>query len=449
MSSDNNQSISYLLGLNEFQENVSPAQNEQTDALLAGLNMLPSTSPQDPDDAVSHFSQQLSLWTNANFSFDGPMGHALIGDDEKDGADEEGRREEEERMQRHVAASGAHSNAARDKMRDIDREAPLPAVPSKANEPSSTSNRPQDVPNALPAAAPAPNPMLPPHAWNAPPMQPNSGWDITSTLALQYLLTRNPNVSNNFAPGTLTGPPAHWPSTQPPAQHSSVQHQASSSAPLSNTSQSFLVPPTSSSASANSGSSATQSTGANSSTSKLPSDPSTPKVTPSRKRSVSNTEPLTPKAESKSEEEDELTRPLARRGNSSSLAERVKLVDTGNPEADAEANRLAIEEDKRRRNTAASARFRIKKKQREAALELSARELENQVGELKQENERLRTENEWLRRLITARPEGISSLLGTSLPTHAPPSDVQHPQQYPMVSLNGLHPNMNSNPCSQ
>ena len=86
MSSDNNQSISYLLGLNEFQENVSPAQNEQTDALLAGLNMLPSTSPQDPDDAVSHFSQQLSLWTNANFSFDGPMGHALIGDDEKDGA---------------------------------------------------------------------------------------------------------------------------------------------------------------------------------------------------------------------------------------------------------------------------------------------------------------------------------------------------------------------------
>ena len=131
------------------------------------------------------------------------------------------------------------------------------------------------------------------------------------------------------------------------------------------------------------------------------------------------------------------------------MYKRQKLVDTGNPEADAEANRLAIEEDKRRRNTAASARFRIKKKQREAALELSARELENQVGELKQENERLRTENEWLRRLITARPEGISSLLGTSLPTHAPPSDVQHPQQYPMVSLNGLHPNMNSNPCSQ
>ena len=55
----------------------------------------------------------------------------------------------------------------------------------------------------------------------------------------------------------------------------------------------------------------------------------------------------------------------------------------------------------------ASARFRIKKKQREAALEMSARELEKQVNELKQENERLRSENDWLRRLIMSRPEAL------------------------------------------
>ena len=88
-------------------------------------------------------------------------------------------------------------------------------------------------------------------------------------------------------------------------------------------------------------------------------------------------------------------------------SDRVKLANAGNSQTDAEANRLALEEDKRRRNTLASARFRIKKKQREAALEMSARELEKQVNELKQENERLRSENDWLRRLIMSRPETL------------------------------------------
>ena len=47
------------------------------------------------------------------------------------------------------------------------------------------------------------------------------------------------------------------------------------------------------------------------------------------------------------------------------------------------------------------------KDDREAALEMSARELEKQVNELKQENERLRSENDWLRRLIMSRPEAL------------------------------------------
>ncbi|GAA5821290.1 hypothetical protein JCM11251_004555 [Rhodosporidiobolus azoricus] len=63
-------------------------------------------------------------------------------------------------------------------------------------------------------------------------------------------------------------------------------------------------------------------------------------------------------------------------------------------------NALAIEEDKRRRNTAASARFRVKKKQREAALEQSAKELRDRVAALEKEVETLRTENGWLRGLI-------------------------------------------------
>ncbi|GAA5836129.1 hypothetical protein JCM9279_002204 [Rhodotorula babjevae] len=65
-----------------------------------------------------------------------------------------------------------------------------------------------------------------------------------------------------------------------------------------------------------------------------------------------------------------------------------------------ELNRLAIEEDKRRRNTAASARFRVKKKQREQELEQTAKELRERVAVLEKEVDTLKTENGWLRSLV-------------------------------------------------
>lgn len=61
---------------------------------------------------------------------------------------------------------------------------------------------------------------------------------------------------------------------------------------------------------------------------------------------------------------------------------------------------VAASEDKRRRNTAASARFRLKKKEREAALEKKAKELETRVSELEKECEALRRENGWLKGLV-------------------------------------------------
>jgi len=72
-------------------------------------------------------------------------------------------------------------------------------------------------------------------------------------------------------------------------------------------------------------------------------------------------------------------------------------------------------EDKRRRNTAASARFRLKKKEREAALEKKAKELEVKVNELEKECEGLRRENGWLKGLVVgvtgvAAPPQLSSL---------------------------------------
>ncbi|SGY50628.1 BQ5605_C001g00908 [Microbotryum silenes-dioicae] len=82
------------------------------------------------------------------------------------------------------------------------------------------------------------------------------------------------------------------------------------------------------------------------------------------------------------------------------VAQEVDFVD-----GDDEANRVAVEEDKRRRNTAASARFRIKKKQREQALESTAKELRDRVAALEAEVAGLRTENGWLRSLITDKPK--------------------------------------------
>lgn len=68
------------------------------------------------------------------------------------------------------------------------------------------------------------------------------------------------------------------------------------------------------------------------------------------------------------------------------------LPDTSTP--------LTAAEDKRRRNTAASARFRLKKKEREQALERKAKELEVRVTELERECEGLRRENGWLKGLV-------------------------------------------------
>lgn len=65
-----------------------------------------------------------------------------------------------------------------------------------------------------------------------------------------------------------------------------------------------------------------------------------------------------------------------------------------------EQSRMAAEEDKRRRNTAASARFRIKKKAREQALERREKELSDEVTALKNRITHLETENKWLRGLV-------------------------------------------------
>ncbi|ODA82162.1 hypothetical protein RJ55_00668 [Drechmeria coniospora] len=71
-----------------------------------------------------------------------------------------------------------------------------------------------------------------------------------------------------------------------------------------------------------------------------------------------------------------------------------------------DASRAAAEDDKRRRNTAASARFRIKKKQREQALEKSAKEMTDKITSLENKVSQLETENKWLKNLLVEKNEG-------------------------------------------
>lgn len=98
-------------------------------------------------------------------------------------------------------------------------------------------------------------------------------------------------------------------------------------------------------------------------------------------------------------EQDPVAPPPAKRQRSRKAS--VSTIATPTP-AEAASDDLppGSSEDKRKRNTAASARFRMKKKEREAALETKAKELEGRVNELERECEGLRRENGWLKGLV-------------------------------------------------
>ncbi|KAI9793526.1 MAG: hypothetical protein M1816_007959 [Peltula sp. TS41687] len=87
------------------------------------------------------------------------------------------------------------------------------------------------------------------------------------------------------------------------------------------------------------------------------------------------------------------------------MGEKRKAEAATLPASLEEASRLAAEEDKRRRNTAASARFRVKKKQREQTLERTAKEMTEKVARFETRIGQLETENKWLKNLITEKNE--------------------------------------------
>ncbi|GAM86387.1 hypothetical protein ANO11243_044010 [Dothideomycetidae sp. 11243] len=104
-----------------------------------------------------------------------------------------------------------------------------------------------------------------------------------------------------------------------------------------------------------------------------------------------------------------------------------KADSIGSPGEFEEHDRVAVEEDKRRRNTAASARFRVKKKQREQALEKTAKEMGDRVAVLEARISQLKMENEWLKGLITEKNGKVEKQSSTDAaePTDSEDSSVK------------------------
>ena len=105
----------------------------------------------------------------------------------------------------------------------------------------------------------------------------------------------------------------------------------------------------------------------------------------------------------------ETTSPISISGDHSAHGGIPSGSDGGNtPQTLEDASRVAAEEDKRRRNTAASARFRVKKKQREQALERTVKEVTDKNSVLENRVSQLEMENRWLKNLITEKNGTIS-----------------------------------------
>ncbi|KZT29164.1 hypothetical protein NEOLEDRAFT_1128750 [Neolentinus lepideus HHB14362 ss-1] len=99
-------------------------------------------------------------------------------------------------------------------------------------------------------------------------------------------------------------------------------------------------------------------------------------------------------------EQPQASEPTAKRSRTRKSSTATVSSDNFESPAQQDGAPLSAAEDKRRRNTAASARFRLKKKEREQALEKKAKELEIRVTELERECEGLRRENGWLKGLV-------------------------------------------------
>ncbi|THH01530.1 hypothetical protein EW026_g1190 [Hermanssonia centrifuga] len=100
-------------------------------------------------------------------------------------------------------------------------------------------------------------------------------------------------------------------------------------------------------------------------------------------------------------------------------------MSTPSPEAGegGDEDPTVITEEKRKRNTAASARFRVKKKQWTLNLERSITDLSGRVEELEREAAELRRENGWLKEIVMLKSKRFGGPAAESEPSTSPVRD--------------------------
>ncbi|PWN87704.1 hypothetical protein FA10DRAFT_269018 [Acaromyces ingoldii] len=482
----------------------------------------------DPSDVLdgAGFADQLALWTNANFSFDGPTGHALLGDEDKEKEEAAAKKDEEEKRagkrprnnnnhndDEFLGAAGNGKARQRDPSSPLDANEPThqrhkeqaalqqqqhyfapptsradegrrpgyannAAMPSAGGAPPSSDrgtaadrgndqqhlHQQQPLPQGMPAFSH--QPFAPGAAFSGQQQAPQL--DLTSILALQQLLSSNPlalaglsglspGLNLNSIQGILQAQQA-----LPQQQEQQQQQQPFAAGQSPQFWPSFnpqLTSPTFSTALNSLPGSAAP--GHHGHGHDDDDEVNERELANSKAQSANRKKPSLGKAaardnhdrhDSPSSSDGDKRNSMSDSSSSKTKSERaailaekaalrdeippLQLIDTGNPEADAEANRVAIEEDKRRRNTAASARFRVKKKQREAALEAHTKELTDKVDSLQREMEKLRNENTWLKGLIQVRPANADASGSASSPqSPSAGSNVQQQQQ----AINALH----------
>ncbi|BFZ56991.1 hypothetical protein PYCC9005_004041 [Savitreella phatthalungensis] len=113
------------------------------------------------------------------------------------------------------------------------------------------------------------------------------------------------------------------------------------------------------------------------------------------------------------------------------LKREIESVDSPATSTGGKIGRTFEEEDKRRRNTAASARFRVKKKQREQALQESAKQMSDKCSSLEGRIRELELENKWLRSLLKPVDNKQASSVLSTLRTASPSLQAKPQQQQP------------------
>ncbi|OJJ44793.1 hypothetical protein ASPZODRAFT_134929 [Penicilliopsis zonata CBS 506.65] len=133
----------------------------------------------------------------------------------------------------------------------------------------------------------------------------------------------------------------------------------------------------------------------------------TPSSTQSSSGNASVTTAPTPSSTAQNASSDPAPAP-APTSSSTAAAKPKSSIPKPKPLSVEEVARVAADEDKRRRNTAASARFRVKKKLREQTLERTVKETSEKNAALEARVSQLELENQWLKNLITEKNGGES-----------------------------------------